>query len=44
MQGGDGSYRRAENCETTVNKGHDNVGSCPLRRCGFFASSFPPLM
>ena len=26
MQRGDGSYRRAENCETAVNKGHHNVG------------------
>ena len=25
MQRGDGSYRRAENCETAVNKGHHNV-------------------
>ena len=25
MQRGDGRYRRAENCETAVNKGHHNV-------------------
>ena len=35
MQRGDGSYRRAENCETAVNKDHHNVASYPLRRCGF---------
>ena len=27
MQREDGSYRRAENCETVVSKGHLNVGS-----------------
>ena len=44
MQRGDGSYRRAENCETAVNKGHHNVGSYLLRCCGFFANAFPPLI
>ena len=33
MQSGDGSYRRAENCETAVSKGHLNVGSYLLRCC-----------
>ena len=44
MERGDGSYRRAENCETAVNKGHHNVGSYPLRWCDFFTNAFPPLI
>ena len=44
MERGHGSYRRAENCETAVNKGHDNVGSYPLRCCDFFANVFPSLI
>ena len=44
MQRGDGSYRRAENCETAVNKGHQIVGSYSLRYCGFFSNAFPPLV
>ena len=39
---GDGSYIRAENCETAVNKVHHDVGSYPLRCCGNFANTFPP--
>ena len=31
MQRGNGIYRRAENCETAVSKGHLNVGSYLLR-------------
>ena len=31
MQRGDGSYRRAENFETAVNKGHHNVGTVAIR-------------
>ena len=31
MQTGDGSYKRAENCETAVSKGHLNIGSYLLR-------------
>ena len=30
MQKGDGSYSRAENCETVVNKDHHNISSYPL--------------
>ena len=44
MQRGDESYRRVENCETAVNKGHHNVGRYSLRCCGFFANAFPPLI
>ena len=44
MQKGDGSYGRAENFETAVNKGYHNVGSYPLRCCGFFANAYPPLI
>ena len=38
------SYRRAENCETVVSKGHLNVGNYPLRCCGILTNAFPPLM
>ena len=41
---GDISYRRGENCETAVNKGHHNIGSCPVRCCDFFANDFSPLI
>ena len=44
MQRGDGSYRRAENYETAVNKGHHNVRSYPLRCCSFFFNAFTPLI
>ena len=44
MERGDGSYRRAENCETAVNKGHHNVRSYPLRCSDFFDNIFPPLI
>ena len=42
MQRGDGSYRRPENCETTISKGHDNVGS-NLLRC-YQAVAFSPML
>ena len=38
------SYRRAQNCETVVSKGHLNVGNYPLRRFGILTNAFPPLM
>ena len=38
MQKGDGTYRRAKDCETAVSKAHH-----PLRFCGFSANAFPPL-
>ena len=44
MERGGGSYRRAENWETAVNKGHHNVGSYPVGCCDFFANAFPPLI
>ena len=44
MQRGDGTFRRAGNCETAVTKGHHNVGSYPLKCCGFFANAFAPLI
>ena len=44
MQRRDGSYRGAKNCEAAVNKGYHNLGSYPLRCCGFFANAFPPLI
>ena len=44
MQRGDGSYRKTENCETAVNKDHHNVGSYPLRYCGFFWNAFSPFI
>ena len=44
MQRGDGSYRRAENCGTAVNKGHHILGCYPLRYCDFFANAFPELI
>ena len=44
MQRGDGSYRKAENCDTAVNKGPHNVGRYSLRCCGFFANAFLPLI
>ena len=44
MQRGDGSYRRAENFKTTVNKGHHNVGTYQLRCCGIFDNAFPLLI
>ena len=40
MESRDGSYRRAENCEIAVNKGHHNVNSYPLRCCNFFGNAF----
>ena len=45
MQREDKSYRRAENFETAVNKGHHNIGNdnSPLRCCGFFANALPLL-
>ena len=44
MHRGDGSYRRSENCETTVSKGDLNIDSYPLRCCSILASAFPSLM
>ena len=44
MQREDGSYKKAKNCETAVNKGNNNIGSCPLRYCDFFTNVFPPLV
>ena len=44
MQRGYESYRRGENCETAVNKGHHNVGSHLLRCCGFFINVFTSLI
>ena len=44
MERGDGSCRRAEDCDTAVNKGHHNVGSYRLRCCDFFANAFPLLI
>ena len=35
MERADGSFRRVENYETAVNKGHHNVSSYPLRYCDF---------
>ena len=43
MHSRDESYRRAKNC-SSVNKGHHNVSSYPLRLCDFFANAFPPLI
>ena len=44
MQKGDGSYSRAENCETVVNKDHHNISIYPLRSCGFLANAFSPFI
>ena len=44
MQKEDVSYKKAENCETAVNKGHYNVGSCSLRYYDFFTNAFLPLI